>query len=124
MCRSTLNFLKQEAAFICENAGKMNVTMKWLIALTGIAMTVITSANGQAHNSNYWVIEGSVRTHDHTIVRFYDRVGNQLYEERVEGKFLDITKKKNVKMLNRKLRDFNTASDAKQVARKTRRKSI
>lgn len=102
----------------------MNAKMKWLIALTGVAMTVITVANGQVQNSNYWVIEGNVRTHDYTIVRFYDQAGNQLHEERLEGKLLDITKKRNVKMLNRKLRDFNAASDAKQVARKTRRKSI
>lgn len=124
VCLSKLKFLRREAAFICENADKMNAKMKCLIALTGIAMTVITTVNGQAQNSNYWVIEGNVRTHDYTIVRFYDQAGNQLHEERLEGKLLDITKKKNVKMLNRKLRDFNAASDAKQVARKTRRKSI
>jgi hypothetical protein len=102
-----------------ETKGKL-IVMAWLV------MIVIT-ASGQnvESNANYWVVEGNVKTNDFTIIRFYDS-GNQLiHEETMEGKFLDITKKKNVRFLNKKLRDFDSNGlTVKKSGRKSRKRGL
>ncbi len=98
--------------------------MKWPIFFIGM-MIIATGAVAQNANPNYWVVEGNVNTRDYTLIRFYDSNNNMVYEETLTGKFLDITKKKNVKLLNRKLRDFDLRDvNAKKTTRRNRRPAV
>jgi hypothetical protein len=51
----------------------------------------------------YWVIEGNPQIQRHIMIRYYDRDRRLIGEERVEKKWIDISQRRNIKMLNRKL---------------------
>src|ERR1043165_5677604 len=101
----------------------MKTKIKWLASL-GVMMIVIGAAAQTKPTNNYWVVDGNVNTRDYTQIRFYDSTDNLIYEETIRGKFLDITRKKNVKLLNRKLRDFDAQNlSVKKATRRSRYKS-
>lgn len=51
-----------------------------------------------------WVTETNVNERPYTIVKFFDGEEKLIYEERIEGIRLDITRRKTVKLLNRTLK--------------------
>jgi hypothetical protein len=69
-------------------------------ALTGIMVSTGIAANLPSDNG-YWVVETNAKTKNFTVLKFYNQAGQLVYEERLEGVYLDIRLKKNVKMLNR-----------------------
>jgi hypothetical protein len=56
------------------------------------------------HPAGYWVVETNERTRDHTVVKFYDLSDHLIYEERLEGVQLDVSRRKHVRLLNQTLR--------------------
>jgi hypothetical protein len=77
----------------------------WTIILFTLTLFSSQSAIAQhPHLEGYWVVESNVFTKDFTVVKFYDDTDNLLYEEKLTGIYLDIARKKNVKMLNRTLK--------------------
>jgi hypothetical protein len=48
----------------------------------------------------YWVIETNLREAPYTIVRMYSNQHVLLYEERLEGKRLSVTRPRHVRLLN------------------------
>jgi hypothetical protein len=50
------------------------------------------------------VVETNDRTRDHTLVKFYDPADQLVYEERLDGVHLDVSRRKNRRLLNRTLR--------------------
>lgn len=71
----------------------------FLTALPGLGATY-----SYTRPEGYWVIESNIVTKDFTWIRFYTEEGRLLYEEKIEGVSLDISRKKNVRMLNRTLK--------------------
>lgn len=53
----------------------------------------------------YWVTESNAYTRNFTIVRFYNEQNQQIFEEKLEGKFLKLNSR-NIKRLNRSLKAF------------------
>ncbi|HWA35606.1 MAG TPA: hypothetical protein VG737_15800 [Cyclobacteriaceae bacterium] len=101
----------------------MKMKTKRLISLAGM-MIIVMGAAAQTTSNNYWVVEGNVNTRDYTLIRFYDSANNLIHEETIQGKFLDINRKKNVKLLNKKLRDFDTKNlSVKKTNRRNRNKA-
>jgi hypothetical protein len=82
---------------------KTNLKFMLFILLAGITPTVIAQP---AEVSGFWVVVGNIKQPYYTIIRFYDPNLMLIKEERVNGKFLDIRKKQNQKMLNRKLEEL------------------
>jgi hypothetical protein len=71
----------------------------------------------------YWVVEGNLNKPDYTIIHFYNSQHQKISEERVEGRFLDIRKKRNVMLLNKKLSRL-TETNNEAFARNNRKDSI
>jgi|GEM_PF-2375683 len=63
-----------------------------------------TPAPAQTTPPGYWVVETNDRTRDHTLVKFYDLSDHLVYEERLEGVHLDVSRRKHVRLLNQTLR--------------------
>ncbi len=61
-------------------------------------------APAQTTPPGYWVVETNDRTRDHSVVQFYDLTDQLVYEERLEGVHLDVSRPKNRRLLNRTLR--------------------
>jgi len=70
--------------------------------------------------SAFWVVEGNVKQPDYTIIRFYNDQLKLIKEERIDGKFLDIRKKQNQKLLNRKLEEYLHPLQAKVNRRRVK----
>jgi type IV secretory pathway VirD2 relaxase len=49
------------------------------------------------------VVETNDRTHNYTVVKFYDLADQLVYEERLEGVHLDVSRRKNRRLLNQTL---------------------
>jgi hypothetical protein len=82
---------------------KTKLKLTFLILLIGGASTV----NAQSeYRSAFWTVEGNIKQPNYTIIRFYDAQSLLIKEERVTGKFLDIRKKRNQKLLNQKLEEL------------------
>jgi hypothetical protein len=61
-------------------------------------------APAQTPPPGYWVVETNDRTHDHSVVQFYDLSDQLVYEERLEGRHLDVARRQTRRLLNRTLR--------------------
>ena len=81
--------------------------MKNKILKTALVLIILSFGLGEAsqaqivHSSeNYWVVETNVHQRNYSIVRFYNAADELIYEERLDGMYLDIKKPKHVKRLN------------------------
>lgn len=63
-----------------------------------------TPAPARTPPPGYWVVETNDHTRDHTVVKFYDLSNHLVYEERLEGVHLDVSRRKYVRLLNQTLR--------------------
>src|SRR4028119_863878 len=63
------------------------------------------SAPAENLGNEYWVIETSIYPSDYSIIRFYDKYNQLIYEQKLEGTRLSLNKK-NIKMLNQALKKF------------------
>ena len=80
----------------------MKTTMKLKVVIAILWLGCGLSGTAQT-NEAYWVVEGNLNKPDYTIVHFYNAQHQKIKEERIEGRFLDIRKKRNVALLNKKL---------------------
>ena len=67
--------------------------------------TISTASTAQqlpAH-AGYWVIETNVAQRNYSIVRFYDATDALIYEENIPGLYLNATKRRTQKLLNKTL---------------------
>lgn len=67
-------------------------------ALQAKAATPYTTSD-----TGYWVVESNILSKDFTVIKFYDSQHRLMYEEKLEGVYLDIKKRRHVKMLNNTL---------------------
>ncbi|TXK52144.1 hypothetical protein FVR03_01610 [Pontibacter qinzhouensis] len=83
--------------------------MKNAITKTVCALSIVLgtgmSAKAQAPEpgKGSWVVETNLTQKNYSIVRFYNQHGQQIYEEKLQGVYLDVTKAKTRKMLNKTL---------------------
>lgn len=95
---------------------KINVVIATL--LTGCSLGTVAQTN-----EAYWVVEGNLNKPDYTIIHFYNAQHQHIREERIEGRFLDIRKKRNIALLNKKLSRL-TEQDKETLARNNRKDSV
>ena len=74
------------------------------LSIVILLLCLATSAMAQ-RNSPFWTVEGNTNHPDYTIIRYYDAQFALIKEEKLAGKFLDIRKKRNQKLLDKKLED-------------------
>jgi hypothetical protein len=85
--------------------------MKKLIFKTAFVFTLLTAgliqpslaqkpAPGNNSSKNYWVVETNLKQRNYSVVRFYNAADELIYEERLEGVYLNIARPKHVKRLN------------------------
>ncbi|MDB5264016.1 MAG: hypothetical protein JWQ14_3299 [Adhaeribacter sp.] len=75
-----------------------------LVLLLGCSTLSGSFAQTMLPGQNYWVVETNLKQRDYTLVRFYNQNNELLYEERLTGKYLDISRPRYVKRLNLALR--------------------
>ncbi|MFT2007890.1 hypothetical protein ACMA1I_04380 [Pontibacter sp. 13R65] len=68
------------------------------------------SATAQAPqpDKGTWVVETNLNQKNFSIVRFYNRHGNLIYEEKIQGVYLDVTKPKTKKLLDKSLEHISS----------------
>jgi len=81
--------------------------MKTLILKTAFVFTLLIAGLSQSGLAqaltpakNYWVVETNLKQRDYSIVRFYNAADELIYEEKLEGVYLNIARAKHVKRLN------------------------
>jgi hypothetical protein len=75
------------------------------MALSALLLAgALTPAPAQTTPPGYWVVETNNHTRDHTLVKFYDLSDQLVYEERLEGVHLDVSRRKYRRLLNHTLR--------------------
>jgi hypothetical protein len=82
--------------------------MKLIPLFILLMIACVTSVQAQSTSGKYWVVEGNIYKPDYTLIYFYDSSHHLIKQEKLEGKFLDIRKKRNVTFLNRKLQNIES----------------
>lgn len=100
----------------------MKTTMKLSLVIAILWLGCGLSGTAQT-NEAYWVVEGNSNKLDYTIIHYYDAQHQKIKEERIEGRFLDIRKKRTVAQLNKKLSHL-TEPNKESFARNNRRESV
>jgi hypothetical protein len=80
------------------------------VLFTGIIGQAVAGVPVFGQDSGYWVVESNAQTRDFSIIKFYDSSHQLIYEEKLEGKYLDITRPRHKKMLNKSLKMLETNS--------------
>jgi hypothetical protein len=75
-----------------------------------MAVTTLSSSAQIADTQGFWNVETNVYTRDYSVIRFYTADNELIYEERLEGLHLDVSRKKTARMLTRTLRMFQNKS--------------
>ncbi|QHT67888.1 hypothetical protein GXP67_15195 [Rhodocytophaga rosea] len=86
---------------------QLNFLNRLLVTIILFTLTLFSSQAAIAQllsNEGYWVVESNINTKDFTVVKFYDNTHSLIYEEKLTGICLDISRRKIVKMLNRTLK--------------------
>ncbi|WP_224999530.1 hypothetical protein [Cesiribacter sp. SM1] len=93
-----------------------------LIAATLLLATVPTiSAQTSTGGEAYWVVETNLNQKNYSIVKFYNSEHALIYEERIEGLYLNTEKRKHRKYLDRSLKIFTQQRIFASQFRKTSR---
>ena len=74
-----------------------------ILSCVGTALPSEAAIPYTTPDTGYWVVESNQLTRDYTVIRFYDSQHRLLYEENLEGVYLNIKKRRHVKMLNKTL---------------------
>ncbi len=74
------------------------------LSIVILLLCLATSVMAQ-WNSPFWTVEGNTNQPDYTVIRYYDTQFALIKEEKLSGKFLDIRKRRNQKLLDKKLED-------------------
>lgn len=67
-------------------------------------------AQAKAKQEGYWVVETNQRTRNYTLIRFYSDQDQLLYEEKLPGYMLDISRSRNKKRLDKALKQLTEKS--------------
>jgi hypothetical protein len=68
-----------------------------------LASFTVSLAQHLPANAGFWVIETNITQRNYSIVRFYDAANALIYEENIPGIYLDATKRRTKKLLNKTL---------------------
>jgi hypothetical protein len=93
--------------------------MKTTRKLLTVALMMATATCVMAQwNTPFWTVEGNANQQDYTIIRFYDHQFSLIKEEKLSGKFLDIRKRRNQKLLDKKLEDVLNMENPVSISRR------
>jgi hypothetical protein len=92
----------------------MKTMQKFLVLAAMISSGLSVSA--QSRKDAFWVVEGNPSRQQYTIVRFYAGDRRLIGEERVERKWIDLTRKRNLRSLNRRLQQKLDADSVSRLA--------
>jgi hypothetical protein len=118
--RSNTYFFTSSLGSLCESSPLFSKThiMKAMQKLLVVAAMILSglSVSAQSRKDAFWVVEGNPSRQQYTIVRFYSGDRRLIGEERVERKWIDLTRKRNLRSLNRKLQQKLDADSASRMA--------
>ena len=83
--------------------------------ITLIAAAIATTVSAQKKSQEYkgtWVVESTVKTPKEQTIKYYDVSMKLIYEEKVEGKKLNISRQRIQKKLNSRLNELPRDSTA------------
>jgi hypothetical protein len=87
-----------------------------LVALSLLSFSIASAQDVKPSCNPYWVVEGNVKTPKQSTVYFYSADHQLMYKEQVEGRKLNIRRKKVVQQLNEALKETAVVwSTEKQV---------
>lgn len=102
-CGSTYSRCQQPACEIQEKQQAMKFKFQFFLVV--ISFVFITSSNAQ--KATYWVVETNINQKNFTLVKFYDGVNTLLDEIKLNGVYLDISRRKHKKKLDDLLYQYN-----------------
>jgi hypothetical protein len=79
-----------------------------LLCCVGTSLQAKAATPYTTPDTGYWVVESNTASKDFTVIRFYDSQHRLMYEEKLEGVYLNIKKRRHVKMLNHTLHMVET----------------
>lgn len=85
-----------------------------------LGISSFSQAQQPVASENYWVIETNAVQRNYSIVRFYNTTHQIIYEERLEGIYLDATRRRTKKLLNKTLHQVSNKGLLAGQLRKTR----
>jgi hypothetical protein len=103
-----------------------NLILKSALLLALLSTILSDSSLAQALPSakNYWVVETNLKERNFSIVRFYNAANELIYEEKLNGVYLNISRRKHVKRLNLALAQVNENKIAAAFSEKLARKNL
>lgn len=81
-----------------------------------LVMFGLSPVAAQSRKDAFWVIEGNPSKQQYIMVRFYAADRRLIGEERVERKWIDLSRKRNLRALNRKLQQRLNADSVERIA--------
>lgn len=89
-----------------------------------VLTTVYCQANAQASSGPFWVIEGNPHSQDFTMIRYYAADRRLIAEERVALKWIDISRKRNIRMLNKRLQQKLVSDSVARTPSTKKKRSV
>jgi hypothetical protein len=89
---------------------KMIYPLLSLLLLGAGCLTPARAQSAAREPGTYWVVETNQHDKSYSIVRFYDRRDQLLYEEKLWGLRLDVTRPRTHRLLNKTLREVTNKS--------------
>ncbi|AHM62052.1 hypothetical protein D770_19005 [Flammeovirgaceae bacterium 311] len=86
----------------------MNTFLKTLLLSAALTFGATFTGTAQTTSTDgaYWVVETNVKKNSYSIIRIYNKHDELVYQERIEGKSLDIKKRRHKKLLDQTLKIF------------------
>jgi len=97
--------------------------MKTLVILFALGLTHAAIAQQPQTTRSFWVIEGNPQKQNFTTVRYYTPDRKLIGEEVIKKPWIDIRKKRNIRMLDRMLAAWKARDTTMKVTAVTKRKN-
>lgn len=96
------------------------INMKTLALLAGLLLSQAAGAQTPTREivdaKGFWVIEGNPKKQHYTVIRYYNSERELVAEEVVNKKWINLRRKRNIDMLNRRLANRLREDSTAQVA--------
>lgn len=96
--------------------------MKTIAILILVVLSYEASAQQPLPNRSFWVIEGNPQRQNFTVVRYYSAERKLIGEEVIKKPWIDLRKKRNIRMLDRMLLAWKARDTTLKVAIVPKRK--
>jgi hypothetical protein len=95
-------------------------TIAFFSLCLSVGVPTFCQAQEPTATESYWVIETNLLQRNYSIVRFYNTAHQLIYEEQLNGIYLDVRKRRTKKLLNETLRRVTDKALVAGQIRKTK----